>query len=223
MKIGLIVGLIGSFSWVAAYILIAWRGYKDISYGMPLVPLALNFSFEITFSFIYPLYLINAFSYINFVWLAIDSIIVYTFLKNGYKYFKNEFNSSKTEFYFLFILAFSTAFLIMIYGGIFFRDMPFCKGNMVESSILIALIQSIAVSVCFVLMFMQRRTCEGQSFLIGFLKFIGTPLVGINYLLHHSEPFLYVLYLIIFIFDVWYIILIYQQLKKEGHNPWIRI
>lgn len=40
--------------WLASYLGIIWRGFKDRSYGMPLVALGTNISWECVFSFVYP-------------------------------------------------------------------------------------------------------------------------------------------------------------------------
>ena len=45
---------IGSLFWTVAYLLFFLKGMKDKSYGMPLVPMAFNFTWELIHSFIYP-------------------------------------------------------------------------------------------------------------------------------------------------------------------------
>lgn len=46
--------LLSGIAWTITYVALVYRGIKGKSYGMPLVPLSMNFAWEITFSLIYP-------------------------------------------------------------------------------------------------------------------------------------------------------------------------
>ena len=77
-------------------------------------------------------------------------------------------------------------------------------------------------------MYWQRQNSEGQSFTIAWSKWIGTSMtVGLSYLLadHKGEDatLMFVIILATFVFDTYYMRLIYNQLKKEGINPWTRL
>lgn len=45
--LGLLAGALSSFCWTVAYALIIWRGFKDRTFGMPLVALGANLSWEV--------------------------------------------------------------------------------------------------------------------------------------------------------------------------------
>ena len=49
-----VLPVISGICWTIVYAFLAYRSFKDKSYGMPLAALALNFTWEFTFSFIYP-------------------------------------------------------------------------------------------------------------------------------------------------------------------------
>jgi len=220
MSIDYLVSLMSGGGWTLAYLLIIIKGIRDKSYGMPLVPLALNVAWEFIFSFVYPTFHTSSHAYFNIIWLLLDLWIIYLFFKNGKSYLQKEYKTNTKEFYLLSISAFTLSFLVMIWAAPFFESAIFFNHDFVHTTTFIAYFQNIIISVCFVLMYYQRRSSEGQSFLIGLFKFIGTPLAGIYYLQTHKEPFVWALFSVIFVFDIWYMILIYKQLLLEKKNPW---
>lgn len=221
--------LLSGIAWTITYVALVYRGIKDKSYGMPLVPLALNIAWEITFSLIYPPHASGGLATaINTVWMICDAGIVATFFLYGYKYFQSSYKISKAEWVMLAATAFVTAFGIMIAGGPFFGQFePYFHKEIFEGAKFIAFIQNLIISVCFILMYWQRQNSDGQSFTIAWTKWIGTSMtVGLSYLLsdHKGEDNTLTLIIILAtsIFDTYYMRLIYNQLKKEGINPWTR-
>ena len=75
----------GGMFWILTYIFIISKGFKDKTYGMPLIALCANISWEFIYSFIFPHTPPQLF--INYLWFGLDVIIVIQFLK----YSKNEF------------------------------------------------------------------------------------------------------------------------------------
>lgn len=225
-----IMVLLSGIAWTVTYVALVYRGVKDKSYGMPLVPLALNIAWELTFSLIYPPHASGGLAtVINTVWMICDIGIVATFFLYGYKYFQNIYKISKAEWIMLAVVAFAASFGIMIAGGPFLGQFePYFHKEIFEGAKFIAFIQNLVISVCFVLMYWQRQTSEGQSFTIAWSKWIGTSMtVGLSYLLadHKGEnaTLMSVTILATFVFDTYYVRLIYNQLKKEGINPWTRL
>lgn len=216
-------------AWTITYVALVYRGFKDRSYGMPLAALALNFAWEITYSLIYPPHSMGtAAVVINTLWMICDAGIVATFFLYGTKYFERHYQLSKAEFYVLSIVGFVASFAIMIKGGTFFKDfVPYFKGDTFESAKFIAFIQNAVMSILFVAMYYQRRTSEGQSFTIAWSKWLGTSMtVGLSYLgVEHADNwhFVGIFVAICFVFDLWYMALIYRQLRREGINPWTRL
>lgn len=222
--------LLSGIAWTITYVALVYRGFKDKSYGMPLVPLAMNFAWEVTFSIIYPPHSGGMIAtVINTVWMICDVGIVITFFMYGYKYFQNHYKISKSEWWMLAVVAFTTGFGIMLAGGPFFGQFePYFHKEMFEGAKFIAFIQNLVISVCFVLMYWERQSSEGQSFTIAWSKWIGTSMtVGFSYLLadHKGEDatLMFIVILATFVFDTYYMRLIYNQLKKDGINPWTRL
>ncbi len=70
----------GAF-WALAYLLIIRRGFLDETYGMPLVALCANVSWEFIFSFVHPHGPVQR--PVNIVWFLLDLIILFQLLKYG--------------------------------------------------------------------------------------------------------------------------------------------
>ncbi|NJI73259.1 hypothetical protein HCX49_08585 [Sphingobacterium kitahiroshimense] len=229
MNAELIATSASGLAWTVVYIALIYRGIKDKTYGMPLVPLALNFAWELVFSLIYPPADTGlAGTVINAIWMICDIGIVACYFVYSYKYFYQRYEISKLSWLTYSVAAFLVAFGIMFTGGPFFGQFAtYFKSDIFHGAIFIAYIQNLIISVCFLLMIWERKSSEGQSLTIGVFKCIGTGLtVGIYYLfiLHQGQA--YLMNIIIgftFLLDLIYIMTIYKQLKREGKNPWKRL
>lgn len=229
MKEELIAISASGLAWTIVYIALIYRGIKDKSYGMPLVPLALNFAWELVFSIIYPPKNTGfAGTLINAIWMLCDLGIIYTYFKYSYKYFYRSYWITKATWLALSLLAFIVSFGIMLAGGPFLGQFnAYFNGDIFQGAIFIAYIQNLVISICFLLMIWERRSAEGQSLTIAIFKCIGTGLtVGVYYLFiqHHGKAQL--MNIIIgatFLLDLIYIRNIYLQLMREGVNPWKRL
>lgn len=221
--------VLSGVAWTITYVALVYRGFKDQTYGMPLAALALNVTWEVTYSLIYPPHATGGAAWLfNTVWMICDLGIVATFLRYGYDQVRRHYELSRGEFYLGAAVAFAGSFAVMIAGGPFFSGLaPYFRGDLFESAKFIALIQNAVMSILFVSMFYLRRGVEGQSFTIAWSKWIGTSMsVGISYLaVEHADNwrFVGVFVALSFIFDVWYMALIYRALRREGMNPWTRL
>ncbi|SDG25105.1 transmembrane-type terpene cyclase [Epilithonimonas hungarica] len=219
---------LSGLAWTIVYLALIYRAVKDKSYGMPLIPLALNFAWEVVFSVVYPPAGTGvAGTLVNAVWMICDAGIIITYFMYGYKYFNNRYRISKREWVIYSGTAFLTAFGIMLTGGPFFGQFQnYFKNHIFQGAIFIAYIQNLIISICFLLMIWERQSNEGQSLTIGIFKCIGTGLtVGIYYLFVLHQGHAYLMNIIVgvtFILDLVYIKTIYKQLKVEGINPWKR-
>lgn len=220
---------ISGLAWTVVYIALVYRGFKDKSYGMPLVPLALNFAWEFVFSVIYPPSGTGvAGIVVNAIWMICDIGIIATYLLYGYKYFYGRYGISKPVWLIYSLAAFAVAFGIMLTGGPFFGQFGgYFMNDTFHGAIFIAYIQNLIISVCFLLMIWERRSSEGQSMTIGIFKCVGTGLtVGVYYLFTLHKGQAHLMNIIIgftFILDIIYIGTIYKQLRLEGKNPWRRL
>lgn len=228
MNAELIATSASGLAWTVVYIALIYRGIKDKSYGMPLVPLALNFTWELVFSLIYPPAATGlAGKIINAIWMICDIGIIALYFTYSYKYFRRRYELSKMAWIGYSILAFAIAFGIMLTGGPFFGQFDnYFKSDIFHGAIFIAYIQNLIISVCFLLMIWERRSSEGQSLTIGVFKCIGTGMtVGVYYLfiLHSGQAHLMNIIIgFTFLLDLIYISSLYKILKREGKHPFAR-
>lgn len=227
---------LATYSWALCYIALIYRGFKDKSYGMPIVALSLNLSWELVFALFIPPYgsadagLIPhgglKAQIIFLVWATLDLVILYTYFRYGYPYFQKSYGISKATW-----LAFTAglmvfSFALMLTGGDFFRQFTlYFNNDQIEGAKLIAFGQNALMSISFIAMYYLRGNTDGQSFTIAWTKWIGTSMTGgIIYILDRGSDGAFVITFIacVFVCDVYYMQLIYRALKRQGINPWKR-
>ena len=202
---------VGGIFWILTYVFIISKGFKDKTYGMPIIALCANISWEFIFSFIVLSHSPSQL-FINYLWFGLDAIIVFQF----FKYCKNEFPTlSSLKISALFVLIIASAFSIILSSAIFLGDIR---------GVYTAFGQNLLMSVLFVIMFFKRgKGLRGQSIFIAVFKMIGTGLTSIHFYLYEpvSHDSLFVLpflFASIFIFDILYVILIASKYKKKEDN-----
>jgi hypothetical protein len=186
--------------WTATYILIIRRSFLDHIYGMPLVALCANISWECIFSFIYPPTIIQ--HVVNLVWFSLDVVIFIQMLRFG----PHEFvDLSKRVFYALCGLALVTSFVAVLMTTIAFHD----------SGVYSAFGQNLMMSVLFLTMLYRRRSLRGQSMSIAVCKLLGTGFASLAFFLFsslsHQSVLLPFLYVAIFVYDIIYMGMVYKQ------------
>lgn len=215
---------ISGLCWLIVYVLTIKKDFADKTYGMPLAALAINFAWETRFSLIFymgkDMLLIQI---VNTLWMLFDIVIVYTFYKFGYERFYEKYGIQKSSFYVLVTLGLVIAFLFMFTAVPFFIEMPRFNGDAFEVGKFIAYGQNMMMSILFLLMFWRRRSLKGQSFYIALAKWLGTLAVAIPFLAWTPSPFMYIVIGTTEVFDIWYMVLLYKENKKQGLNPWKHI
>jgi hypothetical protein len=197
--------------WTLAYLFILRVGRKDKTYGMPLVALCANVSWEFIFSFVIPHSRPQLF--IDYVWLFFDLGIVIQYLTYGKKEFPR--NLPTSYFYPSFLLALSLAFLCILLLSHELDD---------KHGIYAAFAQNFMMSILFVFLLLKRNSSKGQSLYIALSKMVGTLIPSILfYLTFPKSYFLVFLYMAIFIFDTIYFLLLFKKLEEEGVNPWSKM
>jgi len=183
----------GAF-WTLTYVLIIRRGFIDETYGMPLVALCANISWEFIFSFLYPHGPVQ--HPVDLVWFSLDLIILFQLLRYGPREFAD---LTKREFYPMFGLALATSFCAILSVTQEFDDWDGAYS---------AFGQNLLMSTLFVAMLRARGSPRGQSVPIAIFKMLGSGLASIAFYLYSplSEgsvllPFLYIATLV---FDLIY-------------------
>lgn len=204
--------IIGGMFWSAVYILIIQRGFKDKTFGMPFAALCANISWEVIFAFITPHSPPQL--YINYIWFSLDVIIVLQFLKFG----KTEFpRFSLKQFYFVFVLGLITALPMILAVNSEFND---------SSGAYSAFGQNLMMSVLFITMLLSRNDIRGQSIYVAIFKMLGTMISSLAFYLYRpiaqDSVLLQFLFVTIFVFDIIYLVMIYQKTREYGFS-WKRL
>jgi len=160
--------------WTAAYVLIIIKGFKDRSYGVPMVALCLNFSWEFLFSFVWPdSNMVRTWLY-RF-WFIPDAVIVWQLFRYGReaqvipevrKYFPAWTTVSM-------ILSFLTIYCFVE----FYRD---------RTGTEIAFLINTWMSIAFVFFYFNRRDLRGISIPAAWCKMLGTAITGV--VVHFAYP-----------------------------------
>ncbi|MBP1152219.1 MULTISPECIES: hypothetical protein [unclassified Methylocaldum] len=197
--------------WGVAYLLIIRRAFKDRAYGMPLLPLCTNLSYEFIFAFLLPDD--PPLNYANGIWFLIDLVIAYQYLRFGRK----EFPSALPQRWFLpaFGLALVTAFAGILAITFEFQDW---HGNYTGWG------DQLLISVSFPYLLVRRQSVKGQSVYIALSRMIGSiALIPAQYVLTPDSLFLAYVYIAFIVFDLLYIALYLRRCRSDGINPWRRL
>lgn len=206
------IEITGGAIWALTYVLIIRRGFLDQTYGMPLVALCANVSWELIFSFMYPPE-DPSYRNVHYFWFFLDLIIVYQLLKHGPREFVR---LSKRTFYAMFGLALVTSFCTLLFFTWEFKD---------YDGYYSAFGQNLLMSVLFITMLHARRSLRGQSLYIALSKMLGTTLYSLAlYLdppalgLRDSEVSLLLLFLsiAILLFDLIYVVMVWARRRVEA-------
>ncbi|MEH1881763.1 transmembrane-type terpene cyclase [Nostoc sp.] len=203
-----VLSLISGIFWTLTYLLIIERGFRDKTYGMPLLALCLNISWEFIFSFVLPHKSIQ--HIVDFVWLFLDTVILIQLLWFGSREFRD---LRKPAFYIAFGLTLATSFFTIF----------FISSQIKDGGVNTAFGQNLLMSGLFITMLYQRKSLRGQSIWIAICKLLGTACVSLGFYLfpETSEikesvllPFLYIS---IFMYDLTYVGLIYITKNVNFH------
>ncbi|AJS61459.1 hypothetical protein UB51_09325 [Paenibacillus sp. IHBB 10380] len=186
--------------WIIVYILIIYKGFKDQSCGMPLASICANITWEFLFTFLMPFHPLQ--QIVTLVWFLLDCIILLQFLyysKNSYP--KRTLHASVC---FLIVIAF-----LLQYGmAVEFHD---------KMGIYSAFGINLLMSILFIKMLLIKEL-QGQSLSIAYFKMIGTLCASILcYSIYPQSILLTIMYILIFILDVVYILLVYNKSIKIIH------
>ena len=157
--------LISGLFWTIVYIEGIRLGFRDRTYAIPFVALALNIAWEFLYTVLgFRTSPTDVQTIINAIWFLFDVGILYTYLKFGRQYFP----SSLPQGWFLpwSLLVLLMAFLVEY---AFAREFGELKGGSYA-----AFLQNLLMSVLFITMLVQRGSTAGQSLVIGVAKWLGT-------------------------------------------------
>jgi hypothetical protein len=194
---GTVLALGSGIFWTTAYVLIIRAGLRDRSYGMPLVALGANLSWEFLFSFVRPSGGVQ--TGINIAWLLLDCGILWTVLRFG----PQEFRWLPRPAFFAALAA--TGALCYLAVDTVSRQFDAGGGTFAAFG------QNLMMSGLFLGMLLSRRSARGQSMGIAVCKLLGTALAsasvwtGLSGDALHRGPLLPYLFLAILLLDLAYV------------------
>jgi hypothetical protein len=190
--------------WVWAYIDTIKNIIKKKTLNIPVIPICLNFGYEVTTSFFFLPNMGKAVVFGYWAWMLLDLFIITHAFMYGDKQIRNPY--IQKNFKLLFVLGAAIAFTVE-YFFITNYDIPMAPFD--------AYIINFIMSVSFIyLVFIPNY--EGNSMVTAWTKFLGTGWTSVMFQMKYPDNhFLTTLYIATAIFDIFYIYLLYKKNKKE--------
>ncbi len=202
--------LVSGICWTLVYLELINRGFRDETCGMPYFALAFNIAWEFIYAFLiyqgFPLQRV-----VNVVWFALDLGILYTYFRYG----REDFPKAYAGYF----IPWSLLVLAVAFGTLYFagRELPGTRGGTYS-----AFAQNLMMSILFIAMVVRRDNVQGQSMYIAIFKWLGTLAPTILIYLATGSRLVLVLGIAIFLYDVAYIIMLYEKFVELGLNPFTR-
>jgi hypothetical protein len=186
-----------AFFWTITYLLVIYKSFRDRTCGMPYAALCANITWEFLFSFVLPFNLLQ--QIITVIWFLLDCIILLQF----FYYSKRLYTTWPTRTFVLSLLAIA---LLLHYGiATEFHDL---EGKYSAFGI------NLMMSILFIKMLITIDLL-GQSKYIAYCKMIGTLCASVLcYSQYPHSILLAIMYILIFVLDIVYIILINNKSIK---------
>ena len=211
--ISFILVAISGVCWSAVYVDSIRLGFKQKTYAMPLFALGLNICWEGIYSCM-DLFVradVNVQAVANAVWFLLDIVILVTYFLYAREECRTE--AERKMFVPWTVLALVTCFVLQV---LFIAEFGDEEGEKYS-----AFLQNIAMSLCYLYMLRARGGSRGQSLLIAVCKCLGTLTPTILGTIE-GNTFILVTGIVCFVFDVIYIVALWQVRKREkakGTDP----
>lgn len=200
--------------WITLYVLAIRRGFLDKTFGVPIVALFLNIAMDIINIFVVaspaPQLIVNV------MFLLLQLVILY----QVFRWWRSDFSTIPTwQFATLMGIAAVFGFLLLFNIVREFDESPAWRASWIDTFINACL---------FIGMFYRRPDLRGQSVVIALLKWVSTwPLMLALYLMppegFEGSFLLPVLYVGIFILDLYYVVIVYLRTRELGLDMWRRV
>jgi hypothetical protein len=233
-EVVVVTGVICTLFWLVAYLGIIHRGFRDQTYGMPIAALGANLSWEAAYGLF-----INPFAdhihTLSIAWLLVDLVILW----QAWRYAPREFPDPAVRRFAraLPFIAVVVAYPIVYLGFFEFNDPD---GEYTGFGV------NCLMSLLFLVMLFRRDSPRGQSLYIAIAKFFGTFFAWLATALtittsptqawpdsfgsfwvdsathdaYPLTPLINYLYLVVFVADLTYIVLLHRRLTAAGIRPW---
>jgi hypothetical protein len=213
---GVVVTVTGDLLWLLAYILTIRVGFKDKAFGIPMLAICFNFSWEFIYVVLEPSQ--NSLKYyLDLSWLLADSIIVYQLARYGKKL--QPVPQMRKHFYAALVVTMAFCFLGQLaYHRQFLGVDPYGYQSAYNINLM--------MSILFIFLFFDRQDLRGLSYGAAWAKMLGTGVLSLGtfiYLIHKGDagrqPYMEFLFASIFVCDVFYIYLLHSAGTALAQSP----
>ncbi len=207
-----ILAVAGGIFWLIAYVLMIRKGFQDSTYGIPLLAIMLNFTWEIIYTTIYPPSARGEW-WMRLIWLLADVPNVWLLVRFGKASQKIPY--IRAHYY----VALVATFVLCFVGHLCYRDAGAYMGGTQSAYII-----NYVMNVLFVFLYFDRPDAKGLSYGGAWTKMLGTACISLaNVPLWPQDPraprfFLYYLFAACFLFDVFYIFLLRQARQSAAKS-----
>jgi len=158
-----VVGAVGCALWIVAYLLIYTKARRDRTYGLPLLAICLNFSWEFLAVFVWP-NPVALWRWFDRLWLGFDLLLVWQLLTSG----RREMLIPEVRRFFFPMLAMLTAGAIAL-------EHTFVMTYFDRLGLVAAFSINLVMSALFIPFFFARRSdLRGLSLPAAWCKMLGT-------------------------------------------------
>jgi hypothetical protein len=201
-----ILKLIGGLGWTITYIVLIYNGFKYKRYAIPFFALALNFSWELIYSF-YEIDFSNITLQrsINILWLFLDLLILYQYFVFGRGGFSQKIPTNL--FYPVSIAILIICFMVEY---VFLKEFIGIWGAKYS-----AFLQNLLMSFLFISFLLNRDDIKDISMTVAISKWIGTLAQTIVF--GKDSQFIFIIGILCAIVDLSYVFLLYRFKSKKKY------
>lgn len=208
--------LIAMLSWTLVYALMVKRGIQDKTFGMPIIALAIDLSWEFYNTFLVGIPIPQRIPAAS--WFALNLGVLYT----CYRYGRNDFDWPLLKRWFRTLLSVT---LVVA----FFLVYNFIEAFGDHYGALSASFAMIVYSTLLPVMLMRRNSLAGQSLYIALLILIGdiTGFIATIYAQANLDTnlplgWMYAVNIYVLPAHLFYVYLVWWMARRDGINPWKR-
>lgn len=200
--------LVSGLAWTIVYVEAIRVGLRQHTYAIPAAALALNFAWE----WLYAVLGLQAGggpqAWVNLAWAVADCVVLYTFIRYGYREFAPRLR--KIDFAVWAGLLLATAVALQV---LFVVEFGQHLGGIYS-----AFLQNLLMSGLFIAMFYARGGSHGQNLTIAVAKCVGTLAPTIQGGLIEGSTFMLVTGICCLVFDLIYIALLVRDRGQGRHG-----
>jgi hypothetical protein len=218
--------LVFGLGWTVTYIACIRLGFRDRTYCMPAVALALNFSWECVFTAHALQEALGLQTVVNIVWTVLDAVILVTFLRFGrteqprptagaLRLLTSLRDGRDIEAQPVSRVTFATWAVVLLAVGFAVQILFVGEFGYSDAAVYSAFLINVFMSLAFLAMAATRPPGRGQSRVIAVSKLVGTLGATAAFGIVASSAFVLGLGIICAVLDVLYLIVVIRDIDRR--------